>query len=44
MKALEITNLSDISIEILLDKYVKDKKKLAYMYVKDWSKAEDITL
>jgi RNA polymerase sigma-70 factor, ECF subfamily len=43
MEVLETTNPSDINIEILVNKYGKDIKKLAYMYVKDWGKAEDIT-
>lgn len=43
MKALETNNPSDINIEILLNTYGKDIKKLAFMYVKDWGKAEDIT-
>jgi RNA polymerase sigma-70 factor (ECF subfamily) len=43
MEALETTNPSDLNIEILLNKYGKDIKKLAYMYVRDWGKAEDIT-
>lgn len=43
MEALETTNPTDINIETLVNEYGKDIKILAFTYVKDWGKAEDIT-
>jgi RNA polymerase sigma-70 factor, ECF subfamily len=43
MEVIQKNNMDETTIEMLMNEYGLNIKKLAFMYVKDWGKAEDIT-